>query len=300
MSLNSCAPACVNALANPVTNSMYYKAAACVLPSQNYVPIWLGVRGCRNHCWEFARCCPLSSRPAIDVELPPFSSHRSPCQFIYSSGGHSQALSWVSTALPMGAARANSREETISWLVSEKFVPKRSPYGYKALGACAFVTAPARLTISQPLGIWAKGGCGSYWLLLAPLKLERDSESQGCLTQGGWTPRERVPGPGSQDQNPEFELRVCIRLLIFLSLSMISKPFASLKGNWFPFQSSFLKPSVPFVPALSPRSLPCSLRCAESRPGGILFWREFSAFSFGAGLKWGQKSLLASGLTEGQ
>lgn len=38
VSLNSCAPVCVNVLANPVTNSLCYKAATSGLPGQGWIP----------------------------------------------------------------------------------------------------------------------------------------------------------------------------------------------------------------------------------------------------------------------
>lgn len=48
MSLNSCAPMCVNALANPVTNSVYYKAATRGLPGQGCVPTGVVCEAQRN------------------------------------------------------------------------------------------------------------------------------------------------------------------------------------------------------------------------------------------------------------
>lgn len=38
VSLNGCAPVCVNVLAKPVTNSVYHKAAMSLLPRQGSIP----------------------------------------------------------------------------------------------------------------------------------------------------------------------------------------------------------------------------------------------------------------------
>lgn len=75
MPLNSCAPAPVAALANPVTNSPRSPRPSPAVSPPN------ACAGPGSH----------RSRP-----LPPFiplPPRRSPWQFIYSSGGHSPAVS---------------------------------------------------------------------------------------------------------------------------------------------------------------------------------------------------------------
>lgn len=51
VSLNNCAPVCVNVLANPVTNSVYYKAAMSWLPRQGCIPTGVVCKAQRRISW---------------------------------------------------------------------------------------------------------------------------------------------------------------------------------------------------------------------------------------------------------
>lgn len=116
VSLNSCVPVCVNVLANPVTNSVYYKAAVSRLPRQGCIPTGVGCKAQRIFFLEFCHTarlwngvrissvCPLHQTrhlpsPGSCPALSPGSSlSSSPSlhflgQFIYSSEGGARAHS---------------------------------------------------------------------------------------------------------------------------------------------------------------------------------------------------------------
>jgi len=178
--LNSCAPACVTALANPVTNS----ARRSRLPSRAASRI----EGSRSHRVPSL----LSSRRA---PFPPPCNHpTAPHGNLFTHlEGTAPAVSWLSSPEPMGAAGANSRQEIISWLVSEKIAPKRSPYGHGALCACPSGRALTRLPISQPRGAGAVSQ-GSPRGLVGPFSLGKKRDGFGAGGGGVGAP-EPVPVP---------------------------------------------------------------------------------------------------------
>lgn len=125
MSLNSCVPVCVNVLANPVTNSVYYKAAMSRLPRQGCLPTGVGCKAQNSSLnsatppvsgtdskFHLSAPCPRVSACLLLVPVLPcarlfsFSSLSLPSlgQFIYSSEGGavlilSQATEPIRTAL---------------------------------------------------------------------------------------------------------------------------------------------------------------------------------------------------------
>lgn len=127
VSLNSWAAVCLNVLAKPVTNSVYYKAAKSRLPGQGWIQLEWCVRlralflefRHPTSLWsrlDFSSVCPLhqsqllrslgshaAPAPSLPSWLPP--SSQSLGQFIYSSEGGAEG-----GAEPGAQSESGSRE----------------------------------------------------------------------------------------------------------------------------------------------------------------------------------------------
>lgn len=96
MSLNSCVPVCVNVLANPVTNSVYYKAIVSRLPRQGCIPTEVGCKAQRIFFLEFCHTTRLWNEVEISCVCPLHQAQHLPSPGSCPALPPPPLISWVS------------------------------------------------------------------------------------------------------------------------------------------------------------------------------------------------------------
>lgn len=171
VSLNSWAAVCLNVLAKPVTNSVYYKAAKSRLPGQGWIQLEWCVRlralflefRHPTSLWsrlDFSSVCPLhqsqllrspgshaAPAPSLHSWLPP--SSQSLGQFIYSSEGGAEGGAEPVRSLSQGPGNQSellwgipgAQTQDPSW----KRIFQKVPFGHKCCDC-----------ISLGLGAWSR------------------------------------------------------------------------------------------------------------------------------------------------
>lgn len=196
VSLNNCAPVCVNVLANPVTNSVYYKAAMSWLPRQGCIPTGVVCKAQRRISWilphhlslEWPRnfIC-LFPEPESTLAFSWFPSPPPPGSFLHSPALHSLGQFIYSSeggaALNLSQGPGANQNCSGAFQGTELITPLGKKFSKRSLLVTVLWLHLSPFMSSEPGQVFARNPVLSALPLSPPSGAER--ETSGKSSSGG-------------------------------------------------------------------------------------------------------------------